>query len=331
MIRRSPGRRTRRPQRIVEAARTETLLRDRTQTLATPSSLVAATTVATTAADCVAVQPFLLVLRRRHRQAGRRRRGRHVAGGADAHVHRVGLQAGLRRVRGRTARRRAHRCRREVPDFESGYTDFSACLPSQTVAACEAWRGRRRRQVLLWGRPHGEARLRQRHGRDGRRRLRRRDRRDAAQRVRLLAAAARGRHLHHGRDLRRVPAAHRRRPVEDRRAAGPAPVCTNPHSCATAVYSPIPSEDVHDSIGHWVEDDPTLGDGAFSSAGAFGFYPWISQDRTTWGVLARFSPTFNGAKGGGVVDVWAADTGGLGEWRSEVGLAWADRRRRCEG
>ena len=36
-----------------------------------------------------------------------------------------------------------------------------------------------------------------------------------------------------------------------------------------------------------VEDDPANGDGAFSSPGAFGFYPWISKDKAYYGVLAR--------------------------------------------
>ena len=74
-------------------------------------------------------------------------------------------------------------------------------------------------------------------------------------------------------------------------------VCTNPRTCATAAASPFTQADVHYSIGHWVEDDPQ-GDGAFSSAGAFGFYPWISHDETTWGILARFAPSFDGAKAG---------------------------------
>ena len=74
-------------------------------------------------------------------------------------------------------------------------------------------------------------------------------------------------------------------------------VCTNPKTCGTAVASPIGGVDVHYSIGHWVEDDAN-GDGAFSSAGAFGFYPWISRDETTWGVLARMSFTFDGARAG---------------------------------
>ena len=56
----------------------------------------------------------------------------------------------------------------------------------------------------------------------------------------------------------------------------------------TAANTPVPStESWHYSIGHWVEDDPAVGDGAFSSAGAFGFYPWIDASKTYYGVLAR--------------------------------------------
>jgi hypothetical protein len=65
-------------------------------------------------------------------------------------------------------------------------------------------------------------------------------------------------------------------------------VCTNPATCAQALSTPVPStESWHYSIGHWVEDDPVVGDGAFSSAGAFGFYPWIDASKTWYGVLAR--------------------------------------------
>lgn len=69
---------------------------------------------------------------------------------------------------------------------------------------------------------------------------------------------------------------------------GSSPVCTNPHTCPSAVYSPAPSNSSeHYSIGHWVEDDPVVGDGAFSSPGAFGFYPWVDATRTLYGVVAR--------------------------------------------
>jgi hypothetical protein len=71
-------------------------------------------------------------------------------------------------------------------------------------------------------------------------------------------------------------------------------VCTNPSVCpAEAQSAPIPSTEAwHYSLGHWVEDDPTVGDGAFSSPGAFGFYPWIDAGKTYYGVLARYkTPT----------------------------------------
>lgn len=65
-------------------------------------------------------------------------------------------------------------------------------------------------------------------------------------------------------------------------------VCTNLASCPTAVYTPAPvGEQWNYSLGHWVESDPVKGDGAFSSAGAFGFYPWIDSSKTWYGVLAR--------------------------------------------
>lgn len=75
---------------------------------------------------------------------------------------------------------------------------------------------------------------------------------------------------------------------------GKYPVCTNPTTCADAISTPITSgADWHYSLGHWVEDD-AKGDGAFSSAGAFGFYPWIDATKTNYGIVARFD-----AAGGG--------------------------------
>lgn len=72
------------------------------------------------------------------------------------------------------------------------------------------------------------------------------------------------------------------------RQLGSNATCTNPATCSTAVSTPIPTtESWHYALGHWVEDDPAVGDGAFSSPGAFGFYPWISANRQAYGVLAR--------------------------------------------
>lgn len=65
-------------------------------------------------------------------------------------------------------------------------------------------------------------------------------------------------------------------------------VCTNPDTCPNALATPVPrSESWNYALGHWVEADPVVGDGAFSSAGAFGFYPWIDATRSWYGVLAR--------------------------------------------
>lgn len=73
------------------------------------------------------------------------------------------------------------------------------------------------------------------------------------------------------------------------RLLGAHPVCANPQTCPSeAIKTPIPlAETWHYSVGHWVEDDPRVGDGAFSSPGAFGFYPWIDAGRHYYGILAR--------------------------------------------
>ena len=74
-------------------------------------------------------------------------------------------------------------------------------------------------------------------------------------------------------------------------ALGSNAVCTNPTTCTAAVFAPLPiSESWHYSVGHWIEDDPVVGDGAFSSPGAFGFYPWIDSSRSYYGIVARAVP-----------------------------------------
>ncbi len=73
-------------------------------------------------------------------------------------------------------------------------------------------------------------------------------------------------------------------------ASDPYAVCTNSvdPTCTTAKYSPLQGEaSFHYSIGHWIEDDPLAGDGAYSSAGAYGFYPWVNVSKTYAGLVAR--------------------------------------------
>lgn len=74
------------------------------------------------------------------------------------------------------------------------------------------------------------------------------------------------------------------------------PVCTNPLTCAAALYSPFPSsESPNYSIGHWVEDT-LVSDGSYSSAGAFGFYPWIDATKTLYGIISRVDAAGSGAE-----------------------------------
>jgi hypothetical protein len=67
-------------------------------------------------------------------------------------------------------------------------------------------------------------------------------------------------------------------------------VCTNPTVCPSqAVSTPFPlNETPQYSIGHWIEDT-TNSDGAYSSAGAYGFYPWIDASKHWYGLVARVS------------------------------------------
>jgi hypothetical protein len=72
-------------------------------------------------------------------------------------------------------------------------------------------------------------------------------------------------------------------------------VCTNwtvPGCNAVPNESPITTasndaEAWHYSLGHWIEDDPSVGDGSFSSPGALGFYPWVDKTSTYYGLLVR--------------------------------------------
>jgi hypothetical protein len=83
-------------------------------------------------------------------------------------------------------------------------------------------------------------------------------------------------------------------------ALGTNPVCawSNDPTTCNAAYSPVFSLQWHYSIAHWVEDDSNTGDGAFSSPGAFGFYPWIEANKLYYGVISRYTPTGSGLQNG---------------------------------
>ena len=178
-------------------------------------------------------------------------------------------------------------------NFVSGYTDFTSCQQGETVAACEA-DGTNGDYVaandgkFYYGGGHME-----RHAADNG--LGAQDSAGLAAAINAslgtsfaysqpqLAGGIYTNATNYGAFLQRVVAGQ----LKIGALLGTHPVCTNPATCSAAVYTPIPSESDHYSIGHWVEDDPSVGDGAFSSPGAFGFYPWVSHDKATWGVLAR--------------------------------------------
>ncbi|HMN75226.1 MAG TPA: hypothetical protein PKC97_04115 [Burkholderiaceae bacterium] len=79
-------------------------------------------------------------------------------------------------------------------------------------------------------------------------------------------------------------------------ALGTHAVCTQPSPTCNAspdTAAALP-ENFHYSLGHWVEDDPShtpSSNFAYSSAGKFGFYPWVDFDRKLYGIVARDDPT----------------------------------------
>lgn len=71
---------------------------------------------------------------------------------------------------------------------------------------------------------------------------------------------------------------------------GSSAVCTDPEHCNASTDNTFISEPFDYSLGHWVENIATTtpaSNFAYSSAGAFGFYPWVDFDRKLYGIVAR--------------------------------------------
>ncbi|MCP5433623.1 MAG: hypothetical protein H6923_10180 [Alphaproteobacteria bacterium] len=74
------------------------------------------------------------------------------------------------------------------------------------------------------------------------------------------------------------------------------PVATYPCDTGLSGCTPLGSVDFHYSLHHWIEDNTggtlaggktlAAGDGAHSSPGAFGFYPWITADMQYYGIIS---------------------------------------------
>lgn len=180
--------------------------------------------------------------------------------------------------------------------FRSGYTSFSTCLPAQSVDECVAYRSNgaytpANDGVFSYGGGHMEKHA----SLIGLGPLRNAELADQM-RAQLgtdialgyaqpqLAGGIYTSAADYARLLRKMLGGQ----LQIGALLGSHAVCTNPATCGQARNTPVPAgESWHYAIGHWVEDDPVAGDGAFSSAGAFGFYPWIDASRTWYGIVAR--------------------------------------------
>ena len=182
--------------------------------------------------------------------------------------------------------------------FRSGYTNFSTCLPGQTVGSCAAFLTNDLHSIASDGKFLYDGGHMQNHANlIGLGAL---DNAGLAAEVRSQIGADIGLDYSQpqpaggGVSTAKDYARFLRKLLNGNLAMagllGSNAVCTNPTTCPSGqvLGTPVPSyESWHYSIGHWVEDDPVVGDGAFSSPGAFGFYPWIDASRSSYGIVAR--------------------------------------------
>lgn len=262
----------------------------------------AATTTAQTAAACTAVQPFYWEVG--DRTARLASGSVNAAGSATVIVSSTPMSiasASKWLYAGYVVqKRRAVLTASDIKflNFRSGYTNFSTCLPGQTVDGCVDYLNNGVHSDATDGRfAYGGGHMQKHASLDGLGAL---DSAGLAAEVRAQIGADIGLSYSqpqpagggistaddYARYLRKLLAGS----LSMASVLGTNAVCTNPLTCPVgeAVGTPVPAnESWHYSIGHWVEDDPVVGDGAFSSAGAFGFYPWIDAGKTWYGVLAR--------------------------------------------
>jgi hypothetical protein len=178
--------------------------------------------------------------------------------------------------------------------MRSGYSHFSGCLIGQTVDACLAWQNNDTYEAADDGRfAYGGAHMQKHASLLG---LGAMDAETLASTIGQTlgvsigmrqaqpAGGATGTPADYARFLRRVVGGQ----LAIGARLGTGAVCASETGCAGDPSTPAPDQEVwHYALGHWVEDDPSLGDGAFSSGGAFGFYPWVDADRRGYGMVAR--------------------------------------------
>jgi len=262
---------------------------------------MAANRTAKEAAACVAAQPFYWEVGDAERMLASGQSGDH----APAAQTKMALASASKWLYGAyVAEQRQGKLSDEdiqFLNFRSGYTRFRVCLPKQTVGECQAsllnGRGRIDTQTLgLFDYSGGHM---QKHATIMGLGMLNKDE--------LAVALKRGLHLgpdwslsysqaqlagggvSTASDYARFLRATLKGDLQIGALLGTHAVCTNPETCPKdAIKTPIPlNETWHYSVAHWVEDDPKVGDGAFSSPGAFGFYPWIDASKTYYGIVAR--------------------------------------------
>lgn len=275
------------------AGKTEVLLAER---------IKAAQTTAQSASACQAAQPFYWEVGDTHSVQASGQAGRN----APSAQTKMQIASASKWIYGAyVAERRGGSLTQDdirFLNFQSGYTDFRMCRQGQTVQACQSSllnrHGAQDRTTV--GRFDYNGGHMQEHAvlmglgqldNDGLASAIKRELGPAGVAWDLsysqpqLAGGGQSNAADYGRFLRAMLAGD----LKMGALLGSHPVCTNPQTCpAEAIKTPIPmTETWHYSVGHWVEDDPRVGDGAFSSPGAFGFYPWIDAGRRYYGILAR--------------------------------------------
>lgn len=195
----------------------------------------------------------------------------------------------------------------DVPylNFSSGYTEFSLCLPGQTVAQCQSLPANDGQVPADIGRFAYAGGHMQKHAVDiglgalANAALATEIRAKLGTDIVLsysqpqLAGGVVTSAADYARFLRKLI----RNELKLRPLLATQKLCASDVACGRDVKTPVPDElnEVWNySLGHWVEDDPVVGDGAVSSAGAFGFYPWLNKARDSYGILARKAEAGNG-------------------------------------
>ncbi len=182
--------------------------------------------------------------------------------------------------------------------MRSGYTHFTGCQAGQSIDACLAWRRNDQYEAATDGRFFYNGGHMQKHASllglgvmDAAAlaaEMRARLGEDLAIDMKMAwpAGGAAGTPATYARFLRKMITGE----LKLGGLLGVHAVCASTTGCkiGEVLAAPSPAQETwHYAAGHWVEDDPKLGDGAFSSAGAFGFYPWIDADRRHYGIVAR--------------------------------------------